>query len=71
MKVAIILAYAVIVVLAIILFMQWRTIQKLIPAPPVRDSGTQRSSGDGSGSFGAQMDAMRNSLQPKEITAKF
>lgn len=69
MKAATIILYILVAILAIVVFMQWRTIQKLIPATP--SGGTNTDNSAGSGRFGDIVNAVNEKLQPKEIKVTY
>lgn len=73
MKIALILAYVAIGVLAVIVVFQQISIQKLTPAPaPASGSGGSGSGEPASGGrFGDMVKAVQQELQPKEINVKF
>lgn len=68
MKIALIIAYILIAILAIVAFMQWRAISALTPAKENSDGSSNR---EGSGTFGDMVKAIQDKLDPKEFTVKF
>lgn len=76
MKIAIIIAYILIAVLAIVTIMNWMAIQKLIrPAAPAdatpKKEAAPAGQGDGSASFGDMINAVRNGVNgAKEVEIK-
>lgn len=78
MKTALIFAYILIAVLAIVIFMEWNTIRKLLPASS-SSSGTPGATGrsassaadDGSAPFGDMINAVKSSVKELEIKATF
>lgn len=86
MKTALIIAYILIAILAIVVFMEWKFIQALTPAAPTNNAGgssgsggsadttTHRSAadqGDGSATFGSMIDAVKEGAKEMELKVTF
>lgn len=85
MKTALIIAYILIAILAVVVFMEWKFIQALTPAN--NNSGTGNSSGssqnysgqrpanadsgDGSATFGSMVDAVKAGAKEMELKVTF
>lgn len=84
MKTALIIAYILIAILAVVVFMEWKFIQALTPVNTGNGAGTGSSqdttanpgrsaaaSGDGSATFGSMIDAVKEGAKEMELKVTF